>query len=105
VLGRRSTFPRIDGAQQRTYAALNRIIQPSAADIFKTKLVEVYRHRKQFDFVMRLVVHDELGGDLCDPSKEVAFTAFLNEQIVPIRVPILWDGGTGANWHDAKEGE
>lgn len=103
VLGRRSTFPSVMGLQERTYAALNRIVQPSAADIFKRTLVDVYRERKTFDFTPRLVVHDELGGDLADASRAAEFTAFLNEQRVPLRVPVLWSGGVGANWHEAKE--
>ncbi len=102
LLGRRSRFPKIGGKRQRTYAALNKIIQPSAADVFKKTVVDVYRERKTLNFTMRLVNHDELGGDLPDATHAARLTAFLNEQRASLHVPILWEGSTGANWHEAK---
>ncbi len=101
ILGRRSRM------RDRWYAALNRVIQPSAADLFKTTLVEVHRHRHEFGFAPRMCVHDELDGDLLDPAEAPRLTAFLNEVLPKVglktEIPILWDAGVGANWAEAKD--
>jgi DNA polymerase-1 len=94
IMGRRSRFTN----GQRAHKALNSIIQGSAADIMKRKLVEVYRTRKQTGVTMRMTVHDEL---VCDaPTLESArlVEAILNRQSFDLRIPILWDVKVGANW-------
>jgi DNA polymerase-1 len=101
LLGRRARFP----TQDRLHSALNRVIQGTAADIMKLKLLEVYRNRKLLNFVMFFTVHDEVdgrvpkGGNYRERMKEL-----LNTQIeeLKLRVPIMWDVKTGDNWAACK---
>lgn len=102
ILGRLATFPGGDGA----HAALNAIIQPSAADVMKTKMVEAHKARKQHGVKYRLTVHDEFVFD--SPSKEAtkAVQNLLNIQTRPsncYRIPILWAAKAGLNWAETTE--
>jgi len=96
VSGRRARFQEGD----RFYTALNRVIQGSAADINKRKLVRLYEARKDLDLTMRLTVHDEVVGDVPDDRSAERCNAILNQQDYPLRVPILWKGKTGQNWSE-----
>lgn len=98
ILGRRARF----GKGDRTYSALNRVIQGTAADDNKAALIDVYQERNRLGFVMRMTVHDELNGDLLDPGGLDQMAGFLNEQRLECKVPILWDSRIGANWAEAK---
>jgi DNA polymerase I-like protein with 3'-5' exonuclease and polymerase domains len=97
-LGRRARF--LDA--KFTHKALNRVIQGTAADIMKTKIVELHRERKTTEFVMRQTVHDEVDGDTTSPKCTEMVTEILNSQAYPFKVPILWEIGTGRNWAEAK---
>ena len=114
LLGRRARFKRVDwtdiamsvyfGEAIRTHKALNSIIQGGAADIMKTKLVEVHRERKRTGFVLRYTVHDEVDG--CSPTKECTrmVNEILNRQSFPqLKVPILWEVGSGPNWAELTD--
>ena len=46
-------------------------------------------------------VHDEATGDLM-PGNESKLNELLHEPVLPTKVPILWELGTGANWAEAK---
>lgn len=96
LLGRRARL--VD----RFHSALNRVIQGGAADINKRVLVEVYKQRKALGLTFRLTVHDELDTDIPDASVVPQLQAILDTQYYDLRVPILWDIGTGANWAEAK---
>jgi DNA polymerase I-like protein with 3'-5' exonuclease and polymerase domains len=97
--GRRSRFA--DG--YKTYRALNRVISGTAADINKQKLVELHRERKRTGFLMRMTVHDEVGGDAQTPETATMVSEILNRQSFPeLKVPIRWSVKTGANWAEAK---
>ena len=98
ILGRRSRFPN----GQRTYKALNCVLQGSAADLNKMVLVDLYRKRKEFDIVLRNTNHDEVNCDARDPTTIPALVACLNEQRLKLPIPILWQAKTGANWAEAK---
>jgi len=98
ILGRRGRFP----DKQNLHKALNKVIQGSAADTAKRKLIEVYKARKQTGFVMRFPVHDELNGDSPDETCTEMVGQILNEQTTKFRVPILWKVGTGSSWAEAK---
>jgi DNA polymerase-1 len=98
LLGRRARFP--DAAF--THKALNRVIQGSAADALKMKIVELHRERKQTGFLMRFVVHDEFDGDSPDEKAAEAVREILNRQTLPTKVPILYEVGLGVNWAEAK---
>ncbi|MEN6605874.1 MAG: DNA polymerase [Bryobacteraceae bacterium] len=97
-MGRRARF--LDA--RFTHKALNRVIQGTAADIMKTKIVELHRERKTTEFVMRQTVHDEVDGDTTSPECTKKVTEILNTQAFPFKVPILWEIGTGRNWAEAK---
>jgi DNA polymerase I-like protein with 3'-5' exonuclease and polymerase domains len=97
-LGRRARFPE----KEFTHKALNRVIQGTAADIMKTKIVELHRERKHTGFLMRTTVHDEVNGDAPDLESARRVEEILNRQSFPFRVPILWKVGTGPNWAEAK---
>lgn len=98
LMGRRMRFPN----KERCYKALNGIIQGSAADINKKKLVELHNERKNTGFVMRLTVHDEVCGDVPDLEAAKKVSAILDAQSFPLKVPILWDANTGKNWAECK---
>jgi len=98
VLGRRSRFP----TDYKIHKALNAIIQGSAADIMKTKLVELFKQRRALGFTMRMTVHDEVTGDVPDVAAAKKIEDLLNVQSIETTVPILWAAGTGKNWADAK---
>lgn len=98
VLGRRSRFP----TAYKIHKALNAIIQGSAADIMKTKLVELHAQRKSLGFTMRMTVHDEVTGDVADAESAQRIEELLNVQSIEMLVPILWSTGTGKNWAEAK---
>lgn len=108
--GRRGRFPTIDKfgktineKMRRLHKALNTIIQGTAADIMKIKMCEVHEERDNIHCTMRLTNHDELGGDVPDEESADRLTEVLNRQTTPLRIPILWEVGTGPNWMAAKD--
>jgi DNA polymerase-1 len=99
VLGRRARFPN----GERAHKSLNSVIQGSAADVMKTKLVELHRERKNTGFTLRYTVHDEVDGDVPNEESAKKVTEVLNSQSFPdLKVPILWDVQTGSNWAECK---
>ena len=97
IMGRRARFP--DGMY--TNAAVNRVIQGSAADALKLKLVELRKATRGW-FKMRFTVHDEINGDIPDREAAVEVEKVLDVQVLPTIVPLLWKVGTGNNWQEAK---
>lgn len=98
LLGRRQRFPN----GQRLHSALNRIIQGSAADVFKTKLLTTYQNRSTLGISkLRMPVHDEVTGDF-DPAYADRLQEFFDHQDFELKVPIRWELGSGANWREAK---
>lgn len=97
VMGRRSRFP----GGNRVHKALNAVIQGTAADIMKMKLVELHKHRKDTGFLLRWTVHDEVDGDVPDTDSARRVSTILDQQSVPMKVPILWSASTGKNWKEA----
>jgi DNA polymerase-1 len=95
ILGRRARFPE----KQRLHSALNRIIQGSAADIMKSKLIQVYNHCRGY-FDLRFTVHDEVDGDVDSPKDAERLSEVLNgfTPQIDVRVPIRWEVKTGKNW-------
>lgn len=95
IAGRRSRFPTGKGV----YKALNAIIQGTAADIMKQKLVELHKYRKDTGLLLRYSVHDEVDGDAQYPETKERVQSILDSQsFSEIEIPILWDVGTGPNW-------
>ena len=97
ILGRRTRFPR----KERLYKALNGVIQGSAADIMKQKLIELHRAKNYTGLKMRFTVHDEVDGDAHLKETAQRVSEVLNAQSFPqLKVPILWSVSTGKNWKE-----
>jgi len=94
LLGRRMRFP----DAYRLHKALNGVIQGSAADVMKLKLLDLHRERKYTGLLLRFTVHDEVNGDAMMEETPARVQEILNQQAIPLRVPIRWDVGVGANW-------
>lgn len=92
LMGRRSR------CADRPHKALNAVIQGTAADIMKKKLVELYERRRELDLVMMMTVHDEFVGEVEDQEAADRVNTLLNVQSFPLKVDILWDTGIGDNW-------
>ena len=101
ITGRRARF-RTEEELKWAHASINYVIQGSAADIMKTKLVELHRARKYTGLLLRLTVHDEADGDARLPETAQRVREVLNRQSFNLRVPIVWEVGTGSNWAVAK---
>jgi DNA polymerase-1 len=102
VMGRRRRYP----TGERLHSALNAIIQGTAADTLKVKLLETYRNRKTLNIELRATVHDELDGDIHpDPIYSKRFKELLEapDSRIPSRIPLLWDVETGKNWRETTE--
>jgi DNA polymerase-1 len=93
ALGRRARL-----THQESYKAMNRIIQGTAADVMKEKLVDLHAARKSTGFTLRFTVHDEVCGDCPDTDSRRAVHAILNTQDRPLPIPLLWTVRTGASW-------
>jgi DNA polymerase-1 len=98
ILGRRARFPDAD----RIYKALNSVVQGSAADEHKKKMVALHRTRRETGFILRASVHDEFTGDVPDQESARRVDALLNEPAIPFRIPILWETNTGPHWAACK---
>ena len=96
VLGRRATFPGGEGA----HAALNAVIQPSAAEVMKTKMIEAHAQRKRLGLIPRLTLHDEWLGSCPSPESARGLAEILNRQSFERfkDIPLLWDVRAGSNW-------
>lgn len=86
------------------HAALNRVLQGSAADLMKKAMVDVWESGA-CDVVGAplLTVHDEL--DWSDPGTTESDEAFIEIrrlmcEAIPLRVPVLVDEERGPNWGD-----
>jgi DNA polymerase-1 len=99
LLGRRSRFP----TAYKTYIGLNRVLQGTGADIMKRKIVELHDARKDTGFIMRITNHDAVLGDATSPETLGKVSKILNRQSYPLKVPILWECGSGPTWADCKK--
>jgi DNA polymerase-1 len=88
----------VNDEKERWHSALNAVIQGTAADIMKLKLLSVYRERKTLGLTLRFTVHDELDGDIEDETGALRLQELLDEQALDLRVPILWNVKTGTSW-------
>lgn len=99
ILGRRSRFPN----NWKTYIGLNRVLQGSGAEVVKKKAVELHRERKHTGLLMRMTIHDAFTGDAQMPETKQRVSELLNQQSFPaLKIPILWNVGTGKTWAAAK---
>jgi DNA polymerase I len=96
LLRRRRRYPEKEGL----HSALNAVIQGSAADVFKLKLLQLYKNRHTVGIhKLRFPVHDEEVGDAIPGNREKINELFA-ETVIQLKVPILWDLVFGANWRE-----
>jgi len=96
--GRRARFP----DKKFCHAAVNRVIQGTAADALKLKLAELHKVSRSLGFKMRFTIHDEINGDASNSEAIQEVGKFLDRQILELEVPLLWKAGSGPNWAEAK---
>jgi DNA polymerase-1 len=107
LLGRRRQIPQINSPnrlvrQEAERSAINTPLQGSAADLIKKAMLDVERELAQAGLGARMLLqlHDELLFEV--PTGELAATVPLvkraMEQVVPLKVPLVADIRTGANW-------
>ena len=85
--------------------AINAPIQGSAADIIKLAMIRIQRkleHRYRRS-KMILQVHDELIFDIWKRELEEVQYMVLHEmeQVIPLKVPLKADYGSGNSWYEA----
>jgi DNA polymerase I len=110
ITGRRRYMRNINSSNNAVRSAaereaINSPIQGTAADMIKIAMVNIDRGLRTEGFAAKMLmqVHDELVFEV--PHSEVAaVTSLVKEYMttaIPMRVPIVVDSGTGANWLDA----
>ena len=87
-----------EGNYQRTYKAINKLIQGGAASQAKKALVEVERA----NLCPRLPVHDEFNFSFSNPEKQSQEAMIIMRDCVTLRVPNKVDVGLGPSWGEAK---
>ena len=111
MYGRRRPVPELSRSNfmQRQFGeriAMNSPIQGTAADIIKIAMIDVYRTLKERGLRSKLIlqVHDELlieaYEDEADAVKEVLAECMMHA--ADLRVALLVDMHTGADWYEAK---
>jgi len=95
-------------ANQRSHAernAINAPIQGSAADMIKLAMIKIHEEMQRQKLQSRMImqVHDELVFDVYKPEKEELSTLIqdLMTTVVPMKVPLEIEIGTGQNWLEA----
>lgn len=89
-----------------THKTLNRLLQGSAADLMKTAMVEIDKAGvEQYLGPMLITCHDETGHSVpTTPAAQQAFQEVrrIMENCMKLRVPIIAEQSTGANWGACK---
>jgi DNA polymerase-1 len=111
LFGRRRPIPEISSPQsnlrnlaERT--ALNTPLQGTAADLIKLAMIKIQHELEAQNLRSRMIlqVHDELLFEA--PPEELAqLRAIVQpamEEVYPLRVPLVVDMKSGANWRDIK---
>ena len=108
--GRQRKLDGLDGADQRTMAALmnvavNTPIQGTAADLIKIAMVRLHRALAEEGLAARMIlqVHDELVLELPEDELEAAreLTVAHMSGAMQLDVPLVVDTGHGHNWLQA----
>jgi DNA polymerase-1 len=99
--GRRSLFPYHRGRYIMTHAALNYLLQGSAADLMKRAIVAVDRVIDWDECKLHLTVHDELNLSHPIGSKWPRLIKEAMEDF-ELTVPIVADVEVGPNWGNLK---
>lgn len=88
-----------------THAALNSLLQGSAADLMKKAMVDAWDAGVYEVMVPHLTVHDELNQSVPDtPEGKEAFEELRNimENTLELDIPVRADGTLGHDWDEAK---
>jgi len=111
ITGRRRYLPDVRSANATVRAAaernaVNMPIQGSSADLIKIAMVNIARVARDENWRTKLLlqVHDELVFDLYLPEKERVLEVVqdrMKNALPDLKVPIVVDTGTGANWLEA----
>jgi len=95
-------------ANQRSHAernAINAPIQGSAADMIKLAMIKIHQEMQRQKLQSRMImqVHDELVFDVYKPEEEKLrkLIQHLMTTVVPMKVPLEIEIGTGKNWLEA----
>lgn len=106
LLGRRARISEEMRANKKEYVMFNRLIQGTAADIFKKQAVDAYEAGIFNVLTPHLFVHDENGVSV-PKSKEglQAYTElkYIMEHCVKLKVPIVADAELGDSWGETSE--
>jgi DNA polymerase I len=107
ILGRRRVLPDINSPVQsrRSFsqrAALNSVIQGSAADLIKKAMVNIFQKtRDQAEEIRMLIqIHDELVFE-CRKENAAHWSALVRQEMehaMQLKVPLKVDLGVGPNW-------
>jgi DNA polymerase-1 len=111
VFGRRLYLPDINARNGQVRAgaertAINAPMQGTAADIIKRAMIAMHdwlNTETALDIVMIMQVHDELVFEIATQDVDAARPriAALMSGAATLKVPLLVDIGTGANWDEA----
>jgi DNA polymerase-1 len=111
ILGRRRPIPEIDSGvvARRRYserAAINSVVQGSAADLIKVAMVNVHRRLKKESRPSRMLlqVHDELvfESPLAEIEAEAAIVREEMTSAMKLKVPLRVEVGWAKNWQEVK---
>jgi DNA polymerase I-like protein with 3'-5' exonuclease and polymerase domains len=83
----------------RTYKALNKLIQGSAADQIKTAMVHLHRE----GYVSHIQVHDELDFSVASDADKAKIKEIMETCLPKLEVPSKVDVECGDNWGDAGD--
>jgi DNA polymerase-1 len=111
ITGRRRYLPDVRSANATVRAAaernaINMPIQGSSADLIKIAMVQIAKIAREENWrtKMLLQVHDELVFDLYLPEKDHVIDVVqdrMKNALPSLKVPIVVETGTGANWLEA----
>ena len=90
-------FGRSNIKRAKTYKALNRLIQGSAADQTKLAIVECYKR----GYLPKLQIHDELCFDVESEEDESTIKQVM-EDCMQLKVPSVVDVSIGDNWGETS---
>lgn len=104
LLGRKArTHP-----SRKLHSMFNRLIQGSAADLFKKSMVEAYKAGVFNSVTPHMFVHDEVDPSIPMTKEGIEATKeliYIMENTVKIDVPVKVDTGIGNNWAEADSDE
>lgn len=105
LLGRRARLKDYN----RSYVAVNRLLQCGNADIIKLKMCEIHEHIETSGCAMAMLnsVHDALDFQFPEGERDKyneclkIMTDFGPDSVIPLTIPIEIDTGEGNNWAEA----